>query len=84
MELLHASQVEDLHKTQQTNVKLSDKTQALYDSYRAKVEDLRKPLQTNGKLSGNPWRFTTPTVPRFPSSRRIASSRGTSPTAWNT
>lgn len=50
----------------------------------SQAEDLRKPLQTNGKLSGNPWRFTTPTVPRFPSSRRIASSRRTSPTAWNT
>ena len=50
----------------------------------SQAEDLRKPLQTNGKLSGNPWRFTTPTVPRFPSSRRIVSSRRTSPTAWNT
>ena len=45
------------------------------------AEDLRKTLQTNGKLSGKPWRFTTPTVPRFPSSRRIVSSRRTSPTA---
>ena len=47
-------------------------------------EDLRKTLQTNGKLSGKPWRFTTPTVPRFPSSRRIVISRETSPTAWDT
>lgn len=50
----------------------------------SQAEDLRKPLQTNGKLSGNPWRFTTPTVPRFPSSRRIVFSRETSPTAWDT
>ena len=50
----------------------------------SQAEDLRKTLQTNGKLSGNPWRFTTPTVPRFPSSRRIVSSRRTSPKAWNT
>ena len=42
MELLHASQVEDLRKTQQTNVKLSDKTQALYDTYRAKVPFVTK------------------------------------------
>ena len=50
----------------------------------SQAEDLRKTLQTNGKLSGKPWRFTTPTVPRFPSSRRIVSSRRTLPTAWNT
>lgn len=50
----------------------------------SQAEDLRKTLQTNGKLSERPWRFTTPTVPRFPSSRRIISSRRTSPTAWNT
>lgn len=50
----------------------------------SQAEDLRKTLQTNGKLSERPWRFTTPTVPRFPSSRRIVSSRRTSPTAWNT
>ena len=49
----------------------------------SQAEDLRKTLQTNGKLSERPWRFTTPTVPRFPSSRRIISSRRTSPTAWN-
>lgn len=48
----------------------------------SQAEDLRKPLQTNGKLLGKPWRFTTPTVPRFPSSRRIVSSRRNSPTAW--
>ncbi len=50
----------------------------------SQAEDLRKTLQTNGKLSGKPRRFTTPTVPRFPSSRRIVSSRRTLPTAWNT
>lgn len=50
----------------------------------SQAEDLRKTLQTNGKLSGKPWRFTTPTVPRFPSSRRIVFSRETSPTAWDT
>ena len=50
----------------------------------SQAEDLRKTLQTNGKLSGKPWRFTTPTVPRFPSSRRLVSSRRTLPTAWNT
>ena len=49
----------------------------------SQAADLRKTLQTNGKLSGKPWRFTTPTVPRFLSSRRIVSSRRTSPTAWN-
>lgn len=43
MELLHASQAADLRKTQQTNVKLSDKTQALYDTYRAKVPSPRYP-----------------------------------------
>ena len=42
MELLHASQAVDLRKTQQTNVKLSDKTQALYDAYRAKVPFVSK------------------------------------------
>lgn len=50
----------------------------------SQAEDLRKTLQTNGKLSGKPRRFTTPTVPKFPSSRRIVSFRRTSPTAWNT
>lgn len=50
----------------------------------SQAEDLRKTLQTNGKLSGKPWHFTTPTVPRFPSSRRIVFSRETSPTAWDT
>lgn len=42
MELLHASQAVDLRKTQQTNVKLSDKTQALYNAYRAKVPFVTK------------------------------------------
>ena len=32
----------DLRKTQQTNMKLSDKTQALYDAYRAKVPFVTK------------------------------------------
>ena len=50
----------------------------------SQAEDLRKTLQTNGKLSGKPRRFTTPTVPKFPSSRRIVSFRRTSPTEWNT
>ena len=50
----------------------------------SQAEDLRKTLQTNGKLSGKPWRFTTPTVPKFPSSRRIVFFRETSPTAWDT
>ena len=42
MELLHTSQAVDLRKTQQTNMKLSDKTQALYDAYRAKVPFVTK------------------------------------------
>ena len=51
----------------------------------SQAEDLRSPyMQSNGKLLGKPWRFTTPTVPRFPSSRRIVFSRETSPTAWDT
>ena len=42
IKLLHASQAVDLRKTQQTNVKLSAKTQALYDAYRAKVPFVTK------------------------------------------
>lgn len=37
MELLHSTQAVDLRKAQQSNVKLSDKTEALYKAYRAKV-----------------------------------------------
>ena len=42
MELLHASQAGDLRKTLQTNVKLSAKTQTLYDAYRAKIPFVTK------------------------------------------
>lgn len=51
MELLHASQAVDLRKTQQTNVKLSDKTQALYDAYRAKVSFVTKDRIFSQKLA---------------------------------
>lgn len=37
MEMLHSTQAVDLRKTQQNNVKLSVKTDALYKAYRAKV-----------------------------------------------
>ncbi|MGN1150200.1 MAG: aromatic amino acid lyase [Sutterella sp.] len=37
MELLHSTQAVDLRKARQSNVKLSDKTEALYKAYRAKV-----------------------------------------------
>lgn len=37
MELLHSTQAVDLRRQQQTNVKLSPKTDALYKAYRAKV-----------------------------------------------
>lgn len=37
MELLHSTQAIDLRREQQSNVKLSEKTQKLYEAYRAKV-----------------------------------------------
>ena len=42
MELLHSMQAVDLRKAQQTNVKLSEKTEALYKAYRAKVPFVSK------------------------------------------
>lgn len=42
MELLHSTQAVDLRKAQQTNVKLSEKTEALYKAYRAKVPFVSK------------------------------------------
>ena len=50
MELLHNTQAIDLRKMKQTNVKLSDKTQKLYDAYRKVVPFVDKDRIFSGDL----------------------------------
>ncbi len=50
MELLHATQAIDLRKETNPNVKLSAKTQKLYDAYRAKVPFVSKDRIFTGNL----------------------------------
>lgn len=42
MEMLHSTQAIDLRKLKQPNVKLAEKTQALYDAYRKEVPFVEK------------------------------------------